>query len=296
MSDGQVCHLILHAVCVCVRLKPCVSDAYCLAPRLLSPVCVSATMAARNAKQARSQLQPLTVAEMTQFLEFVNRGRANGQLDGLLAQSRLHVIGYDEPMSPTSDSDAGFSMVGEGPQSSGARAAPKGPPPPPGYGRKPTPSALPRGPPPPTPSPSPSTCVPGGPPPPTAAGTTSVPMNTEYAEAIATARLDVFPMPTVPKAPLAPGVPDLVTWSKTLFELPKYRELKLSYKGLLMKAWDDVNMLSYIRWIGSTYAQEARNPKAGKASDFAAYLLAVKFPAAERQKEIEGRRRTLVEE
>ena len=123
-----------------------------------------------------------------------------------------------------------------------------------------------------------------------------VPVNTEYAEAIAIARLDVFPMPTASKAPLAPGVHDLATWSKTLFELPKYRDLKLSYKGLLTKAWDDVNMLSYIRWIGSTYAQEARNPKAGKASDFAAYLLAVKFPAAERQKEIDGRRRTLVEE
>ena len=238
-------------------------------------------MAARNAKQARSQLQPLTVAEMTQFLEFVNRGRANGQLDGLLAQARIHVAGIDEQMSPTSDSDAGFSMVGEGPQSSGARAAPKGPPPFPA---------------PPTPSPRASTCVPGGPPPPTTAGTTSVPVNTEYAEAIAIARLDVFPTPTAPKAPLAPGVHDLATWSKTLFELPKYRDLKLSYKGLRTKAWDDVNMLSYIRWIGSTYAQEARNPKAGKASDFAAYLLAVKFPAAERQKEIDGRRRTLVEE
>ena len=268
-----------------------------LAPRLHLPcVCVSAIMAARNAKQARSQLQPLTVAEMTQFLEFVNRGRANGQLDGLLAQARIHVAGIDEQMSPTSDSDAGFSMVGEGPQSSGAWAAPKGPPPPPGYGRKPTPSALPKGPPPPTPSPRASTCVPGGPPPPTTAGTTSVPVNTEYAEAIAIARLDVFLMPTAPKAPLAPGVHNLATWSKTLFELPKYRDLKLSYKGLLTKAWDDVNMLSYIRWIGSTYAQEARNPKAGKASDFAAYLLAVKFPAAERQKEIDGRRRTLVEE
>ena len=260
-------------------------------------------MAARNAKQARSQHEPLTASEMLQLLELINRSRANGQLEGVLAQAQIHVIGMETPMSPASDSDAGFSVVNEGSRNSGGQAAPKGPPPPPGYaaatrghGNKSSPSAMPKGPPPPATSASTWPSMPGGPPPPTSAGAKPTSIHMEQTDVTAIARLEIFRMPTVAKTPLAPGVPDLQTWSKTLFELPKYRSLQLSYKGILAKAWDDASMLSYIRWIGNTYAQEAKNPKAGKASDFAAFLLAVGFPAAERQKEVEGRRRTFAEE
>ena len=95
---------------------------------------------------------------------------------------------------------------------------------------------------------------------------------------------------------LPPGVPDLNTWSKTLFVLPKFRDLQLSYKGILAKAWDDSNMLSYISWIRNTYANDAKDPKAGKATDFVAFLIAIDFPAAARKSVLEGRNRTFVEE
>ena len=103
----------------------------------------------------------------------------------------------------------------------------------------------------------------------------------------------------VPQTPLGevPELcPDLATWGKTLFALPKFRDLKLSYKGFLIRAWQDTNMLSYIRWLRNSYHFEAKTPKNGKASDFVAYVIAVAYPAAERLEFLESQKRVLVQE
>ena len=87
-----------------------------------------------------------------------------------------------------------------------------------------------------------------------------------------------YKLPTVTTKKLPHGVSSLHTWGRTLLTLPKYAEKKWSYKRLLEVAWTDKEVLSYLRWIRSTYFQDAEKPVPGKASDLAAFLIATDYP------------------
>ena len=77
--------------------------------------------------------------------------------------------------------------------------------------------------------------------------------------------------------------------------LPKYGSKRWSYRKLLENAWHDKEILSYLRWIKSTYFQDADKPVAGKASDLAAFLIATNYPIMERLGSV-GAVRTLVDD
>ena len=104
-----------------------------------------------------------------------------------------------------------------------------------------------------------------------------------------------FVMPRTTTRKLPHGVQDLATWGKTLLVLPKFAEKKWSYRKLLEVGWNNRDVLSYIRWIRNTYYQDAEKPTPGKASDLAAFLIAVDYPAMERMGYV-GAARTLVED
>ena len=103
----------------------------------------------------------------------------------------------------------------------------------------------------------------------------------DYPDAASVARYDNFTIPLMTRVSLPPGIDSLDMWAKSLFVLPKYKDLKLSYKGLLNRAWNDAGMLSYIRWLSSTYDVESSDPKPGKATDFVAFVRAVKVDQVE---------------
>ena len=105
---------------------------------------------------------------------------------------------------------------------------------------------------------------------------------------------DIYTLPTVPQTDLPTGVPNLATWARTLLVLPKYADKRWSYRRLLENAWNDKDILSYLRWIRSTYYQDASKPTLGKASDLAAFLLAVDYPIMERLGKVQVR--TLVDD
>ena len=64
-------------------------------------------MSARNNKQPRSQLEPLTTSEMITLHSLVERARANGQMDDLLMSLQLH----GGPMAPDVEASPKSSMA-----------------------------------------------------------------------------------------------------------------------------------------------------------------------------------------
>ena len=100
--------------------------------------------------------------------------------------------------------------------------------------------------------------------------------------------MDKLIMPSMQLGVLPKGVKTLEQWSKTLCELPKLREQKWSYGRICQEAWNDRELLSYLKWITNKFGDS--EPKAGKASDLAGFLKAVSFPFNERMQSIDERR------
>ena len=107
---------------------------------------------------------------------------------------------------------------------------------------------------------------------------------------------EVYILPTRPATPLPAGVSSLYQWSRTLLVLPKFREKRWSYMQLLQVAWEDKDVMSYVKWIKNTYFQEAKKPLAGKASDLAGFILAADYPIDRRYQMICGSERVFVDE
>ena len=255
-------------------------------------------MAARNLKQQRSQREPVAVDELKTF---VSRVIDNSQLDVLLAE--IEEQRPDKMVrrsnSPSECGTSEFQMVHSptSPHAGRGSAEPprRGPPPP-----QPVhyvPHEKNRG------HPSP----PGGyghrgQPAPNSPATSDLfslseaeSSSTNHASYQRRNRPDQYVLPLATDKPLPHGVPDVATWGRSLLVLPKYAEKKWSYRQLLEHAWNDREILSYLRWLRNTYYQEANNPVAGKASDLAAFLIAVDYPTMERLGTV-GPRRTLKDE
>ena len=107
--------------------------------------------------------------------------------------------------------------------------------------------------------------------------------------------MDEYVLPAQPVGNLPKGIPSLAKWGKTLLVLPKYKDKKWSYLQILKEAWNDRDILSYLKWIKNTYFQEAQNPKGGKASDLAAFILACDYPVDRRFQEIHSFERVFVD-
>ena len=107
--------------------------------------------------------------------------------------------------------------------------------------------------------------------------------------------MDEYVLPAQPVGNLPKGIPSLAKWGKTLLVLPKYKDKKWSYLQILKEAWNDRDILSYLKWIKNTYFQEAQNPKGGKASDLAAFILACDYPVDRRFQEIHSSERVFVD-
>ncbi|CAE7253169.1 GIP [Symbiodinium sp. CCMP2592] len=276
-------------------------------------------MAAPALKQQRSRMEPVAQDEMTNF---VGRVIACSQLEVLLAEveiqrpDKVHrrkspasesgLSEYSLLNSPSEVGSPGRNTRGRAGPSASSAAAPKGPP---------TPQPVnaprndaPRGPPTPQPVNGPRRDAPRGPPPPTGAyagrqapaSPATSDLFTSDVESFSTiqdqmAMEDDYQLPRNACKPLPKGVPDLATWGRTLLVLPKYASLRWSYRKLLEKAWHDKEILSYLRWIKSTYYQDAEKPVAGKASDLAAFLIATDYPIMERIGCV-GATRTLVDD
>ena len=208
-----------------------------------------ADMAARNLKQSRPNLEPLASDEIEKV---VARAVANNQVEAIERE-------IENQMSRD------FVMVG-----SGHRGYAGGPPPPTAAG---LPKSTPTG------APAPSTTSvhaavphgPAGPPPPTPVW--------EGRE---------FRIPSVVQTPMPTGIRTIQEWALTLLILPKFKDRKWSYGQLIQIAWDDADVLSYVRWIKNSYADSI--PKPGKASDLAGFLKAVHYPAEERHEYLTNRR------
>ncbi|CAE7296093.1 RE1, partial [Symbiodinium sp. CCMP2456] len=95
-----------------------------------------------------------------------------------------------------------------------------------------------------------------------------------------------YVLPTAHVGKLPRGIPSLARWGQTLLILPKYKEKKWSYLQLLQFAWNDKDAMSYIKWVKNTYYHDAKDPKGGKASDLAAFVLACDCPIDRRYQEI----------
>ena len=102
-------------------------------------------------------------------------------------------------------------------------------------------------------------------------------------------------LPVQSATALPRGVPTLAKWSRTLLVLPKFREKKWCYFDLLQQAWNDKEVMSYVKWIKNTYYTDAQKPVGGKASDLAAFLLATAFPIESRYQEICNSERIFVD-
>ncbi|CAE7322055.1 RE2, partial [Symbiodinium sp. CCMP2456] len=262
-------------------------------------------MAARSLKQQRSQREPVAEDELKAF---VSRVIDNSQLDVLLAEIEEQ---RPDKMSRRSNppSECGtpeFLMVSSLPSPEADRSPadrPRGPPPPQPVHYVPHEKR--NGPPPPRPVYYVSEEPPRGSagyghrsqPAPNSPATSNLfsPSDTESSSTSQAERRqqnqpDQYVLPLRTNKPLPHGVQDVATWGRSLLVLPKYAEKKWSYRQLLEHAWNDREILSYLRWIRSSYYQEASNPVAGKASDLAAFLIAVDYPALERLGKVGPRR------
>ena len=113
------------------------------------------------------------------------------------------------------------------------------------------------------------------------------------AQMVQSAREETYVIPTTTGYPLPRGVPDLHTWAR---ELPKLKERRWSYGRLAREAYNDIELLSYVKWLMVNYKEAAQKPEPKKASDYAAFLLAIDYPAVARYAELSSSVRTLVNE
>ncbi|CAE7752069.1 GIP [Symbiodinium sp. CCMP2456] len=104
-----------------------------------------------------------------------------------------------------------------------------------------------------------------------------------------------YKLPRVTSHRLPHGLSSLQQWGRSLLTLPKFAEKKWSYKKILEVGWNDKDVLSYLRWIRSTYYQDASRPVPGKASDLAAFLIATDYPIMARLGQV-GPTRVFVDE
>ncbi|CAE7232443.1 RE1 [Symbiodinium sp. CCMP2456] len=104
-----------------------------------------------------------------------------------------------------------------------------------------------------------------------------------------------YVLPTAHVGKLPRGIPSLARWGQTLLILPKYKEKKWSYLQLLQFAWNNKDAMSYIKWVKNTYYHDAKDPKGGKASDLAAFVLACDYPIDRRYQEIHSSERVFVD-
>ena len=264
-------------------------------------------MTARNLKQQRSHHQPLARDEL---VSLVTRALANGQEEDILSELRLQRPDKfrrdKEPGSPTSPpsmtSDTSslreYLLLHPNEADDGA---PKGPPPPvpvnapKGYNdgkgsrrggcSNAPPGSASAGPAPPSTSSSW----------PSATSDAESTVSSSWMRSPAEAQGDVYILPVQSATALPRGVPTLAKWSRTLLVLPKFREKKWCYFDLLQQAWNDKEVMSYVKWIKNTYYTDAQKPVGGKASDLAAFLLATAFPIESRYQEICNSERIFVD-
>lgn len=82
------------------------------------------------------------------------------------------------------------------------------------------------------------------------------------------------------KIPLPPGVQTIHEWGRTVCQLEKYKEKKLTYAQMVSQADFDPEMYNYLCWIKNRYGIEDSGcfpPKISPGIDLAAYLERSKF-------------------
>ena len=238
-------------------------------------------MAARNNKQARSSHEPMNGGEMTDFVRFVERAKANGQLEELLELAQVHVSNEgqlplltEDDILGTSSSENDFDLVENAGRPRGAQPGGRRNHPAPSSSTSPTVIR-------PTTTPSLSTTT-------RLTRPTTRDRQDTRDEIIESAAQRSSEPPFQDQMVLPEGVESIEEWGCSLFVLQKYKPLKLSYKEILEQAWDDKEMMSYFARLMNTYGQDARAPKAGKASDVVAYMKATQYPANRRLSELKG--------
>ena len=255
-------------------------------------------MTARNLKQQRSRSEPLAQDELKQFIA---RAVANNQQDEV-----LHELELQRPDKASRTGPDGWSPTSLDSDTPSTReflllnpvdhSKPHGPPPPvpvsdqinratterrSGRGGR---GSLPNG------RASPGSVQTLG----TGASDTET-VTSSIFRSPADDPMDEYVLPAQPVGNLPKGIPSLAKWGKTLLVLPKYKDKKWSYLQILKEAWNDRDILSYLKWIKNTYFQEAQNPKGGKASDLAAFILACDYPVDRRFQEIHSSERVFVD-
>ena len=225
-------------------------------------------MTARNPKQARSQLEPLTTAEMFAMHGLIERAKANGQWDDLTMSSAI--TGgrlWPETEGSPESSVADFMLVenaNEQPTTPSSAAVP------PKKGLIPykAPPTLPK------------TAITSAPP--------MVQPSSMSSTRAALVDMQKFILPSMHLGMLPKGVSSLQHWSRTLCELPKVKEHQWSYGRVCQEAWNNRELLTYLKWVATKFGDD--EPKTGKASDLAAFLKAVAYPFTERMQAIDAQR------
>ena len=86
---------------------------------------------------------------------------------------------------------------------------------------------------------------------------------------------DPVDIPVVTTVVLPTGITSIEEWGRTLFQLPKYKSKQWSYARFVRESWDNMEMLSYVKWLINQCRSSADRPEPGKASDVVGYLLAI---------------------
>ena len=213
-------------------------------------------MVARNSKQPRSQVEPLSTAEIFNLYSLIERAKAKRQLDEILMQFQIQAS-ETTTSSPTS-TVADFMLVDKPNEPSAAAGAKQD-----GPSRAKPPPMLPN------PELLKAIKTPTMTQPSTTSSTSSNRMNVTQ-----------FIMPRMHVGRLPSGVSSIEQWSKTLCELPKLRDRRWSYGRICQEAWNDKELSTYLKWVVNKFGNE--EPKAGKASDLAGFFKAVAYPMEER--------------
>ena len=185
----------------------------------------SDNMASRNAKQPRSQQERLSPPELDYLKGLIERAQANDQLEDVLV--RAQVMSVSDVRNKGREGSPGvseFSWVG----SRGSLSKSASPMRPAARNKVSSGYAQPSS---------------------NASGSSTADQLLTTATLVQSAMEETYVLPTTTNSVLPRGVPDIHTWARTLFELPKLKDRRWSYGRLCREAYNDIDLISYVKWL-----------------------------------------------